>query len=168
MTHVGIDPGVVNGAIAWLIDGELCIVSLPSVKHGKAGHRYDRPAMLALLLALPKPLNVMLEEPDIHRDDSKQNIAINNRCFGHIEMALTAAGVPDADIEIVPWEHWQPLMHMGYRQYPDPKDRSIMACRKLFPGVSLMRSSRATKPNDGYADAALLALYAKRIYTGEA
>ena len=168
VTHVGIDPGVAKGAIAWLIDGELRIKPLPNVKYGKGGYRYDRPKLLALFRAIPKPLNVMLEEPQFRRHEAWKSIATNNRGFGHIEMALTAAGLLNSDIEVVTCEHWQHLMHMGYQQYPNPKDRSFMACQKLFPGVSLMRSSRATKPDDGFADAALLALYAKRIYTGEA
>ena len=180
MTHVGIDPGVQAGAIAWLIgplttpgsaeaaDGKLHIRPLPAVKHGRAGRRYDRPAMLALFHTIPKPLNVMLEAIQIHQHDARQSVSINGVGFGHIQMALTAANVPDSDIEIVEPKDWQALMHMGFQQYPNPKARSIMACQKLFPGVSLMRSSRATKPDDGFADAALLALYAKRIHTGEA
>ena len=168
MTHVGIDPGVAKGAIAWLIDGELRIKPLPNVKYGKGGHRYDRPAMLALFRAIPKPVNVILEAIQIHQHDGRPSVSINGIGFGHIQMALTAVDVPDSDIAIMEPKDWQSLMHMGYQQYPNPKDRSLLACDHLFPGVSLMRSSRATKPDDGFADAALLARYAEIIYTGEA
>ena len=167
MTYVGIDPGF-GGAIAWLIDGKLCIEALPTVRHGPAGKRYDRPKMLALFARIPAPMFVMLEAIQIHRHDARQSVSINGIGFGHIQMALTAANVPDADIEIVQPTSWQALMHLGFMHHQNPKARSIKACLNRFPGVSLMRSSRATKPDDGFADAALLALYAKRIKTGEA
>ena len=168
MTNWGIDPGF-GGAIAWLIDGKLHIEALPTVRHGPAGKRYDRPKMLALFRAIPKPLNVMLEAIQIHQHDARQSVSINGIGFGHIQMALTAAGVPDSDIENVQPTSWQGLMHIGFfASFQNPKDRSFAACHHLFPGVSLMRSSRATKPDDGFADAALMALYAKRIQTGEA
>lgn len=166
MTHVGIDPGFF-GAIAWLIDGELSVRSLPTMTYGKGGRRYDRRLMLYFFDCIPKPLFVVLEEVQIFRRDSRQNISINGDGFGQIKMALTAAGVPDDQIKVVRPKAWQSVMHLGCQQYLSTKARSVMACGKLFPGLSLCRG-HSKKPNDGYADAALMAKCAEMIQTGRA
>ena len=166
MTYVGIDPGFF-GAIAWLIDDSLRIESLPTIAFGLGSRRYHRLMLLTLVQSVPKPAFVVLEDPQIRPGESGKSTKASNHGFGHIEMALTVAGVSDSDIHIVPPKVWQGLMHLGFSSFPNPKDRSYAACKRRFPGVSLCRG-HSKKPNDGYADAALLALYAKRIYTGEA
>ena len=48
-----------------------------------------------------------------------------------------------------------------------PKERKqadIDACKKLYPNVSLRKSARCTTDSDGFADAILLATYAKRKF----
>ena len=42
------------------------------------------------------------------------------------------------------------------------KQKSIEVCRKLFPDVSLLPTSRCKKSHDGMAEALLMAEYARR------
>lgn len=42
------------------------------------------------------------------------------------------------------------------------KQKSIDVCRRLFPDVNLLASSRCRKPHDGMAEALLMAEYARR------
>lgn len=44
------------------------------------------------------------------------------------------------------------------------KNTSIEVCKRLFPGVSLKRTERCKKDDDGFAEALLMALYAKRHF----
>lgn len=43
------------------------------------------------------------------------------------------------------------------------KNTSIDVAKRLFPGVSLMRTERCTTPHDGKAEALLMAEYARRL-----
>lgn len=44
------------------------------------------------------------------------------------------------------------------------KSMSVEVCQHLLPNASLYRTERCKKPDDGMAEAALLALYAKRHF----
>ena len=44
------------------------------------------------------------------------------------------------------------------------KDRSIEVCKRLFPGVYLLPSSKCRKESDGMAEAILIAEYARRKF----
>jgi hypothetical protein len=49
-------------------------------------------------------------------------------------------------------------------QGDDTKQRSIIAAKRLFPEVSLRRTERSRKDDDGISDAILLAEYGRRIH----
>lgn len=44
------------------------------------------------------------------------------------------------------------------------KSKSVEVCQHLLPNANLYRTERCKKPDDGMAEAALLALYAKRHF----
>jgi hypothetical protein len=63
--------------------------------------------------------------------------------------------------QLVRPQAWQKVMLAGV-EGQDTKARSIIAAGRLFPKVSLMRTERSKKPDDGFADALLIAEYARR------
>lgn len=75
---------------------------------------------------------------------------------GFIEGVLQANGIP---YQLVPPQTWK----KEYSLNAD-KQRSIMVCKQLFPGVNLKRTERCTTDHDGLAEALLMALYAKRRF----
>ena len=78
--------------------------------------------------------------------------------FGHnlglIEGLLRAYGVP---YQLVPPQTWKKEFSLS-----SDKAKSIEVCQKLFPDVSLLATERSRKPNDGIAEALLMAEYARR------
>lgn len=78
--------------------------------------------------------------------------------FGHnlgfIEGVLQANGIP---YQLVPPQTWKKEFSLS-----SDKNKSIEVCQKLFPNVSLLATERSRKPNDGIAEAVLMAEYARR------
>jgi crossover junction endodeoxyribonuclease RuvC len=56
---------------------------------------------------------------------------------------------------------WQKEMHVGTGT-GTPKEKSFRAARRLFPEVNLIPEGKR-KPNDGWADALLIAEYGRRV-----
>jgi len=82
------------------------------------------------------------------------------RNHGRIEGMLVSHSIR---YELVTPSRWQKPMHVGCGEGKDTKARSVMACRRLLPGLDLT-PGRKTKPDDNIADAGLLALYARRVW----
>ena len=78
--------------------------------------------------------------------------------FGHnlglIEGFLKAYDIP---YQMVPPQTWKKEFSLS-----SEKAKSIEVCQKLFPKVSLLATERSRKPNDGMAEALLMAEYARR------
>lgn len=78
--------------------------------------------------------------------------------FGHnlgvIEGLLRGYGIP---YQLVPPQTWKKEFSLS-----SDKAKSIEVCQKLFPNVSLLATERSRKPNDGIAEALLMAEYARR------
>ena len=74
--------------------------------------------------------------------------------FGFIEGVLQAYGIP---YQLVPPQTWKKEFSLS-----SDKNKSIEVCQKLFPNVSLLATERSRKPNDGIAEAILMAEYARR------
>ena len=72
---------------------------------------------------------------------------------------LTALGIP---YQLTRAKTWGKVMHQGI-EHKDPKARSIEAARRLWPGQSLLRTPRCTTPDDGIAEALLLAEFGRRV-----
>lgn len=82
--------------------------------------------------------------------------------FGHnlgfIEGVLQALGIP---YQLVPPQTWKREFSLN-----SDKTKSIEVCQKLFPEVSLLPTNRSRVPNDGMAEAVLMAEYARRKLYG--
>lgn len=63
---------------------------------------------------------------------------------------------------LVPPKVWQQTMFRGTPMGYKPKQRASIACRRLFPGTSMIATPKAQKPHEGLVDAALLALFGYR------
>lgn len=63
---------------------------------------------------------------------------------------------------------WQKEMHEGVNKkaIDDPKQRSLVAARRLFPETNLLRSERCKFPDSGFVDALLIAEYGRRKLLG--
>ena len=83
------------------------------------------------------------------------NFGVN---FGFIQGLLTAYGIP---FELVSPAKWK-------REFgvTSDKNTSIAVAQRLFPDVSLLRTERCRKPDDGIAEALLMAEYARRRMGG--
>lgn len=74
--------------------------------------------------------------------------------YGFIQGLLTAYCIP---YELVTPNKWKKEF-----QVTGDKNSSIDVCKRLFPNVSLRRTDRCRKDDDGYAEALLMAEYARR------
>ena len=74
--------------------------------------------------------------------------------FGRIIGVLTTLCVP---FELVRPQRWQKEFGIS-----GDKAEHVAACKRLFPNVSLLRTVRSRKDDDGHADALLLAEWSRR------
>ncbi len=74
--------------------------------------------------------------------------------FGFIQGVLEANGIP---YELVTPQKWK-------REFgvTGDKNSAVSVCQRLFPDVSLLKTERSKKPDDGMAEALLMAEYARR------
>ena len=179
---IGIDPGK-KGAIVQIVaghDGDSRVermepMPIVSATTGRGKDEYDIGGIDRLfreLVPMTQTGNafVVVEKPQplppIRTSDGFQlggSIGNFNRGlqFGFAWM-LEALRIP---YQLVAPRTWQRVMHEG-TPGEDTKQRSILAAQRLFPGVDLRRSPRARKADDGFADALLLAEYARRTKNG--
>ena len=73
---------------------------------------------------------------------------------GFIEGVLQTCEIP---YQLVPPQKWKKEFSIS-----SDKNQSIAVCKRLFPDLQLKRTERCTTDSDGMAEAALMALYAKR------
>lgn len=146
MIYIGIDPGK-KGAFAW-IDGEeaqvyawderIFVTSMCYLSIGDTGK--DCIACLEHVSAMPG-----------QGVTSMFNFGQN---FGFIQGVLTADGIP---FELVRPQKWKKEFSIT-----GDKNSSIAVCKRLFPNVSLLRTEKCRKEDDGMAEALLMAEYARR------
>jgi hypothetical protein len=80
---------------------------------------------------------------------------------------LAGMGVPIERRELVLPQTWQRVMLVA-APGADTKAQSIAQARRLWPGVSLLRSSRARLESDGMADALHIAQWGRQQFMGGA
>lgn len=163
--YLGVDPGK-SGALAVIeADGRARDVVLMPVVTGDGRPEYDVPVIRDLLLAWKgEGVFVTVEKQQPMPLAHGGTIANFNRGMGRAgwEWLLVALKIPH---QLVAPRTWQAVMHAG-TSGTDTKQRSIIACHRLFPDVSLTKSARANKDLDGKAEALLLAEYGRRTALG--
>jgi len=77
-------------------------------------------------------------------------------------MALKCFSIPFATVKPQKWKA-EFGCNLGRQATPaQKKSKDIEACRRLYPTVSLKRTAKCKVDHDGFADALLIATYAKR------
>ncbi len=142
-TYIGIDPGK-SGALALLTEDGQCTV-VP----------FQESAYTAILKAASGPSSVCcLEKVGAMPGQGVVSMFNFGHNLGYIEGLLQAFDIP---YQLVPPQTWKKEFCVT-----SDKNTSIEVCRKLFPHVCLLPTSRSRKPSDGMAEAMLLAEYARR------
>ena len=138
MTTIGIDPGK-SGGIAWIQDGKACVEKMPDTLQ-------DLWQLIQSIIFDQGHTECRAYIEQVHSSPQmgvKSAFTFGNG-FGHLEMALTAAGIP---FERVRPQKWQQVM--GCLTKGD-KNVSKRRAQELFPSMKVTHST---------ADALLIAAY---------
>ena len=150
---IGFDPGKTSGAMAVVYpDGrvEFVLHEAPLCYLGKLREVYNRAinngyrVLVAVERLTPRPGKL---------SSAKANFELG-RCMGELETMLALLNVPYQQVTPQVWQK-----EFGIS---GDKQTHIDCVKRLFPGVSLKRSEKCVKDFDGYADALLMAEYARR------
>lgn len=142
MIYIGCDPGK-TGSMAIMDGGEIKVIPFDQKEYicALAG-LMDRKAVCCLEYVSAMPRQGVT---------STFNFGEN---FGWIQGILDAFGV---SYELVRPQKWK-------REFSVTADKnsSLAVCKRLFPDVSLKRTERCVKDDDGMAEALLMCEYARR------
>lgn len=142
MTYIGCDPGK-KGSLAVLKDG---VVSV---------YPFDENAYIAVLGAVdPHGAVCCLEHVGAMPGQGVTSMFHFGENFGFIQGVLRAYKIP---FELVRPQKWKKEFSIT-----GDKNSSIAVCKRLFPDLNLLPTPRCRKESDGFAEAALLAEYARR------
>lgn len=146
MIVIGIDPGT-NGGIAWITDGKACVEKMPdSLK--------DLWDLICDITNHPRStVDGRKYKAYIEQVHSSPQMGVKSAFtfgngFGHLEMALTAAGIPFERVRPQVWQKAMGCMTKG------DKNVSKRKAQELFPSLRV---------NHYIADALLIAEYGRRI-----
>ncbi len=157
---VGIDPGKKGGfvCIERQASGRIVIVEMETMPF--AGDELDV-MMIAKWFELWEPEFIFLERvASMPRDGAMAAFAFGKQ-FGALLALLKMAAFPH---ELVAPAKWQGMVHEDRAKVRDPKQRSLMAVRRLFPQESFLLP-RCRVPHDGLVDAACIAWAGLRLMT---
>ena len=149
MTIIGIDPGV-NGGIAWIANNKVCVEKMPDTLQDlwelidnirlasqiEVGRHCDNTHIRAYLEQVSSSPQMGV----------KSSFTFGNG-FGHLEMALTAAGIPFERVRPQVWQKAMGCMTGG------DKNVSKRKAQELFPQI---KCTHAT------SDALLIAEFGRR------
>ena len=157
--YVGIDIGL-KGAVARIADEE----ESTGFKMPLLGKEEDPHDIIEELRELNAE-HIVFEKLGVIFGTSKATAYSMGKQSGIIETACICLGVPYTAVRA---KEWQKDMFTGVTEAKksngkrDTKAMALTVCKRIFPGVKLTMSDRATVPHDGYVDALLMAEWAKR------
>jgi hypothetical protein len=140
MTIIGIDPGT-NGGIAWITDGKPCVEKMPDTLQD-LWELLENIAINAQLDNLK--IHAYLEQVHSSPQMGVKSAFTFGNGFGHLEMALTAAGIPFTRVRPQVWQKELGCMTKG------DKNVTRKRAQELFPTI---------KCTHAVSDALLLAKY---------
>jgi crossover junction endodeoxyribonuclease RuvC len=140
-TIIGVDPGT-NGGIAWITDGKPCVEKMPDTLQ-------DLWELIQDIYSDTFIRNISTIKAYLEQVHSSPQMGVVSSFtfgngFGHLEMALTAAGIPFERVRPQVWQKAMGCMTKG------DKNVSKRKAQELFPS---MKVTHAT------ADALLIASY---------
>lgn len=143
--YMGIDPGK-SGALAIIRpEGEIEIIPFDAIKYSKA---------MACVCKESDSITCCVEKVGAMPGQGVVSMFNFGHNLGLIEGLLKAYGI---SYQLVPPQTWKREFSLS-----SDKARSVEVCQNLFPDVSLLATPRSRKPNDGMAEALLIAEYARR------
>lgn len=143
MTYIGIDPGK-KGSLAVLEDQGRVTV-----------YPFSEDAYIAVLSTIgPRSAVCCLEHVGAMPGQGVTSMFHFGENFGFIQGVLRACKIP---FELVRPQKWKKEFSIT-----GDKNSSIAVCKRLFPEVSLFRTSKCRKEDDGMAESLLMAEYARR------
>ncbi len=172
MTYIGIDPGI-NGAIATIDNGVLSCFPFPTKKvlnrKGRKMSRLDVERLVEVLEDIDEssyPDYVMIEEPILLPNQNVASTFYNGVSHGIIHALCIA--IFKIEPVLVKCRDWQDAL-ITERTPVDSKHRrdhrkqlkldAIAEAKKRFPGYDFTKTKKSKIDHDGFADAALIALY---------
>lgn len=145
MTTIGIDPGK-NGGIAWISDRDACVEKMPDTLLDL--WELFRDIQTGIACGYHGSCRAYIEQVSSSPQMGVKSAFTFGNGFGHLEMALTAAGIP---FERVRPQVWQKAM--GCLTGGD-KNVSKRRAQELFPQLKVTHST---------ADALLIAQYGTKL-----
>lgn len=143
-TIIGIDPGK-SGGIAWIADGRPCVEKMPDTIQDLWELILDITGVSKRYVQ-PEELKAYIEAVHSSPQMGVKSAFTFGNGFGHLEMALTAAGIPFERVRPQKWQQAMGCLTKG------DKNVSKRRAQELFPR---MKVTHAT------ADALLLAEYGR-------
>jgi Holliday junction resolvasome RuvABC endonuclease subunit len=145
-TVIGIDPGK-NGAIAWIQDGKPCVEKMPETL------RDLWEVFTSILGGMDYPESVFAYLEQVHSSPQMgvKSAFTFGQGMGHLEMALTAAGIPFARVRPQAWQKAMGCLTGG------DKNTTKRRAQELFPSLQITHA---------VADALLIAEYGRRLERG--
>lgn len=146
MVYLGCDPGV-SGALAVIRDGNAAVIPFSEP---------DYLRVMGEVLTHADPAVCCLEHVSAMPGQGVTSMFNFGRNFGWIQGVLQT--------NLIPYELVRPQKWKKEFGITADKNKSIEVAHRLFPGVSLLRTPKCRKEDDGMAEALLLALYAERHF----
>lgn len=149
MYFIGIDPGK-SGALMAINEKCAIVYACP----------YGREEYINALTHMSKYFNCHCVVEHVSAMPKQGCVSMFNfgENFGFIRGVLEALKIP---YELVRPQKWKRVFSCT-----SDKNTSIEVAKRLFPNAQLMRTDRCRKPDDGMAEALLMAEYARRIQNG--
>lgn len=146
---IGIDPGK-SGALAAIFENG-AIEIIPFNSSGYIDHlaQYAEITQLSEIRCCVEKVSAMPGQGVTSMFNFGHNL-------GFIEGCLQSFRIP---YQLVPPQTWKKEFSLS-----SDKNKSIEVCQKLFPDIKLLPTDRCKKPNDGMAEALLMAEYARRKF----
>ena len=142
MIYIGVDPGK-KGSLALLEDGKVSIFPFSEDTYIDVLSKVD-----------PHNAVCCLEHIGAMPGQGVTTMFNFGTNFGFIQGVLRAYKIP---FELVRPQKWKKEFSIT-----GDKNSSIQVCKRLFPEVNLLPTPRCKKENSDYAEAALMAEYARR------
>lgn len=146
--YVGIDPGK-SGAITVMNqlsdNGKIYMDSKP----------FDEEILIDICKELSgEKVKCCLEKVNAMPGQGVTSMFNFGQNFGFIQGVLKSFGIP---FQLVPPQKWKKEFSVNSN-----KNTSIECAKRLFPNISLKRTERCKKDDDGIAESMLMAEYARR------
>jgi hypothetical protein len=164
MIYIGIDGGQNGSIVAIDKDGKIVYKSvMPILKSSSARNEYDIATIRDIMNVFTfeygaENIRAGLERVQITPVSGKNAVASMFLCYGIFQGIFSSLCIPYQIFRAV---DWQKEILKGIAG-DDTKMKSILWCKRNYPGESFKATERCTKDHDGITDALCLANYIKQ------